>query len=145
MARKINVSRDARFIPEWDGNNDLPYSEQLSVNYSCLSYEQRQKFIRKEKPKYILEDFDTKTDKEIDQEITAQHARVEIRVDTDDAGIHRAMAPMVVNLEDQDGNEISTWEQLLAIPQTAENKIASLIDEIIRELDSAARDKDLKN
>ena len=141
---KVNVSRAGRFVPEWEGNQDLPDSEQLTVDYTHLSHDERQKFIRREKPLYILEDIDTKNDEEIDKEVTDQHARIEIKVDTDDEGILKAMAPRINNLFDTDDNPIDTWAKLTACVQTPENKLLSLIGEITKMLSGDAREKSTK-
>jgi hypothetical protein len=142
---KVNVAREGRYVPKWEGNRDEPESEQIVVEFGYLSFDQRKKFIRKEKPLYVLEDVESKTDEQLDEEIESQRARVEIRVDTDDQGIIKAMNPRIANLEDTDGNAIDTWEKLTSAPATPENKIDKLIAELSTYLSGNAKETDTKN
>jgi hypothetical protein len=142
---KVNISREGRYVPKWEGNRELPDVDQMVVEFNYLSFDQRKKFVRKEKPLYVLEDVESKSDEEIDNEINAQHARVEIRVDTDDQGIIKAMNPRIRNFEDMDGEAIDTWEKLTAAPQTPENKLGKLIEELSTYLSGNAKETDTKN
>ena len=142
---KIAVSQTGSYIPKWHGNRKEPESEQLVVEYDHLSWTDRQKFVTKDKSKLILDDIETKSDDEIDQEVTAQHSKFELTFQTDDAGIAAAMHPRFKNFEDGDGNAIDTWAKLLKLPVTPENEIDKLIDEITRKLSGGAKEKNSKN
>lgn len=142
---KINITREGRYIPKWNGNRDEPDSEQIIVEYTNLTHEQRKKYITNEKPVIHIDDFDRKSDDEIDEDVMRQHARMELKVDTDSDGMVVAMSPKIRNLEDNEGNPIDTWSKLLAVPQTKENQIGALITEITGELSSLSKEKDPKN
>ncbi len=142
---KVNVSREGSYIPKWEGNRKQPESEQMLVSYVHLSHNQRNKHIHREKPKVIIEDFETKSDGEIDRDVAAQHSRIEIIADSDDAAILRDMNITIANLEDTEGAPIDTWAKLLVCPQTRENKLAKLVSEISAELSGNAKEKDSKN
>jgi hypothetical protein len=129
---QIQVERVGTFIPKWQGNRDA--DDQIIVEYDFLSYEQRKRFASKPKTKVILDDFEKKTDEEIDAEVTAQHSRYEIEYSEDKDGLIAAMKPRVKGLTDQTGKAISTWAELLAVPHTPWNKIKDLIAEITSEL-----------
>ena len=143
---KVNVSREGRFIPKWNGNSDKPESEQLVVEYSNLSYTERRKYESTEKPVMTVSDIEVKTEKELDKEIDKQFASIQLKVDNEEnEKIAAAMKPRFLNFTKDDDTPITTWAELLDIPQTPENQIAGLIDEIRTHLVKQAREKDPKN
>ena len=142
---KTTVSQTGSYVPKWHGNRKEPESEQLIVEYDYLSWTERQKFVTKDKSKLILDDIETKSDDEIDQEVTAQHSKFELTFQTDDAGIVAVMHPRFKNFEDQNGNAIDTWAKLIKLPMTPENEHDKLIEEITRKLSGGAKEKNSKN
>ena len=141
---KVNVSRPGRYVPKWNGNRELEDDEQIVVEYTNLTGEQRRKYMHKEKPLYSIETAG-RTEEEIEAQIQDQTSRVELRIWTDDADIVMAMKPRILNLTDEDGNPIDTWDKLLAIPQTRENQINVLVAEIETELSTLSKETDSKN
>ncbi len=131
-------------MPEWEGNRELPEDDQLLITYTPLTGEQRKKYTHKEKPLYSIE-VEGKTDEEVEAQIQEQTTRIELRIWTDDDEIAAACKPAIKNLEDLDGDPITTWAQLLAVPQTKENQISVLITEVTTELSNLAKEKDSKN
>lgn len=141
---KISVSQEERYIPEWEGNRDESEDDQIVIEYTCLDYNHRQKFVHIEKPSYSVE-VEGKSDAEVEEQLENQTRRAEFKAWTDDDKITIACKPRITNLEDLDGNPIDTWEKLLATPQTKANQIGALIREVEQELGTLAKDKDLKN
>ena len=41
----VTLSRSAIYIPEWNGNKELPEEEQISVEYEYLTAEDRNKYL----------------------------------------------------------------------------------------------------
>ena len=142
---KIAVSQTGSYIPKWHGNRKEPESNQIVVKYDNLSWTERQKFIKKDKAKMILDDVERKGDEELDEEVTTHHSKFEISYSTDDPGIVAAMKPRFENLEDDKGNAINTWAELLALPASRENQTEKLIGEITQVLSSGAKEKNSKN
>ncbi len=143
---KINITREGKYIPKWNDNRELAESEQMHITFRFLTYEERNKFITTEKPTITIEDFDTKSDADLDNDILRQHAKMELKVGTDTDGMLVAMDIKVVNLSDEDTDEpVDTWAKLVKIPQTKDNQIAALITEISGELSSLAKEKGSKN
>jgi hypothetical protein len=141
---KINVSNEGRYVPEWEGNRELPEDEQVVILYTALPHDERKKYTHIEKPSYSVE-VEGKSNEELEEELANQTRRAEFRAWTDDAEIAVACKPRVVNLEDLDGNLIDTWAKLLKVPQTKENQIGALITEVEKELGTLAKEKDSKN
>jgi hypothetical protein len=144
MARRINVSNEGRFVPEWEGNRDLPEEDQLYVEYTCLTHDERKKYVHFEKPSYSIE-IEGKSEEEIEEQIQQQTKKIEYKAWTDNDKIAVAMKPRIGNFEDMDGNPIDTWAKLLAVPQTKENQVGALVLEIETELGTLAKEKDSKN
>jgi len=142
---KISVSRTGSYIPTWRDNRELLESEQVVVEYDYLDWNERQKFITKDKTKLIIDDIETKDDGEVDREIAEQHSKFEMTFLTDDAGIVTAMKPRIKNLKDDNDNAIDTWQKLLKTPVTPKNKVDKLIAEITRKLSGESKEKDTKN
>lgn len=137
---KVSISRTGIYIPKWNGNRDLPTDEQITVEFSYLSFDERRRFIKRTKPVITITDPEKKTDAELDAEINEQHTQITMTVDADDNAIAAAMKPIVKNLEDTDGNPISVWADILKAPQ-----LSGLADEIINELSKSVGETDSKN
>jgi hypothetical protein len=141
---RINISDEGRYVPEWEGNRDLPEDEQIVITYTCIDHNARKKYQHFEKPNYSVETAG-KSNEEIEAELTEQTRRVEFKAWTDDDKIAIACKPRITNLEDMDGNPIDTWEKLLKVPQTKGNQIGALISEVEKELGTLAKEDDSKN
>lgn len=141
---KVNISKEGRFIPEWEGNRDLPESEQVVVEYTALTGEQRKKYTHKEKPLYTVE-VEGKTEDEIEEQIQDQTRKVELRIWTDDDKIAAASNIRIGNLEDTDGDPLDTWDKILKAPHTKENQLSVLVTEVESELGTLAKETDTKN
>lgn len=142
---KINVSNVGKFIPEWNDNKSLPASDQLYFEYEYLSHLQREKHTKREMPEFVLHDIETKSGKRFKEAVNKAHSEMRIKADTDDVAILRDMKIKVHNLEDEAGNPIDTWEKLVDIPQTRENKVKELIDEARAHFINISEGQDSKN
>lgn len=141
---KVNVSNEGRYVPKWMDNRSLPEDEQIVVEFTALSHDQRKKYVHYEKPSYSIETAG-KTDKEVEDQLEAQTSRVEFKAWTDNDKIAVASKITITNLESEAGDPIDTWDKLLACPQTKQNQLSVLVTEVETEFGNLSKEKDSGN
>ena len=144
---KVQVSQIGEYIPKWQGNQELDETEQIVVNFTNLSFDVRRKFEPRRSFRVLIPNVynvkGNEIDKAIDEALTPDGEMTGSMPDF--AGMVRMMKPTFRNLEDQDGNPITTWAELLKLPVTKENHIGDLIEEIELELPKTQEPPDSKN
>jgi len=96
---KVNISKKGTFIPEWNGNKDLPEEEQIKVHFRYLNVQERKRYT-------------TQHPWEVDGQ-----GNFSFKLEHDDKAIFQAMTETIENLsiEDENGNtkEVKTADDLL--------------------------------
>lgn len=119
----ITVSKTIKFIPEFNGNKDLPPADQISVYYKNPTFTLRQRFRGK-------------TETKARADVNGNVEGIDISFHSDDIGLLKGLIEKIENVQYEDGNgthSINNAVELLEAPR----EYGGLIDEILRELNKA--------
>jgi hypothetical protein len=63
---KVAVTRTGTYVPEWNGNRDLPEKEQVVVHFHFLSFEEQEQLVQVGKDNKATTNFAAELRKRID-------------------------------------------------------------------------------
>ena len=100
---RVAIAKRGEFVPEWNGNRDLPEEEQVRVDYKFLSYEERSMHLKTKPIRMQMKDVDN-----------LDGALAEIEYIQDKKGIALKSDVHVHNLEteDKDTGEIKVCKTM---------------------------------
>lgn len=144
---KIQLTKKGFYIPKcWD-NRKLDKAEQVTVEYTALSHNERVEFMATTETRVVIPNIYAAKDDDVDHAVEAiSDANGEIVTkENDNPGMVKKMNPVTHNLFGEDGTPLEKWDDILNAPATPQNQLETFIAEIHAALPKTQERIDSKN